>query len=111
MLSSVWIELELPDLFHNENQMEDIELYADNNLSLSLVCWCVVIHHHRPQEPTLFRRVRWDFMCVQCDVCTDTGPPGLSLIREDKITTYVVCTVNPLPKGIPAESTPVETKT
>ena len=46
----------------------------------SLVCWCIVIHHHRPQEPTLFQRVRWDFMCVQCDVCTDTGPPVLSPI-------------------------------
>ena len=33
------------------------------------------IHHHRPQGPTLFRRVRWDFTCVQCCVCTDTGPP------------------------------------
>ena len=30
----------------------------------ALVCWCTVIHHYRPQEPTLFRRVRWDFTCV-----------------------------------------------
>ena len=32
----------------------------------SLKYWCTVIHHHRPQGPALFRRVRWDFMCVQC---------------------------------------------
>ena len=30
----------------------------------SLVCWCTVIHYHRPQGPTLFRRVIWDFACV-----------------------------------------------
>ena len=39
------------------------------------MCWCIVIHHHRPQVPTLFLRVRWDFTCVQCDMCTDTGHP------------------------------------
>ena len=38
---------------------------------------------HRPQGPTLFQRVRWDFTCVQCNVCTDTGPPVSSLIQED----------------------------
>ena len=51
----------------------------------SLVCWCIVIHHHRPQGPTLLRRVRWDFTCVQCDVCTDTGPPVLCPIPEDYV--------------------------
>ena len=50
-----------------------------------LVCWCTVIHHHRSQGPTLFRRVRWEFTCVQCDLCTDTGPPVLRPIREDKV--------------------------
>ena len=30
----------------------------------SLECWGSVIHHHRSQWPTLFRRVRWDFTCV-----------------------------------------------
>ena len=24
---------------------------------------------------SLFRRVRWDLVCVQCNVCTDMGPP------------------------------------
>ena len=36
-----------------------------NELS-SLVCWCTVIHHHRPQGTTLFQRVRWDFMSSVC---------------------------------------------
>ena len=49
----------------------------------SLICWCAVIHNHRPQGPTLFQGVRSDF--VQCNVCTDTGPPILSSIREDQI--------------------------
>ena len=49
----------------------------------SLVCWCIVIHHDRPQGPTLFQRGRLDFTCVQCNVCSDTGPPVLSPIREE----------------------------
>ena len=36
---------------------------------------CSVIHHHRPQRPTLIKRVRWYFTCVQCNECTYTGPP------------------------------------
>ena len=27
--------------------------------------------------------VGWDFTCVQCNVCTDTGLPVLSPIQED----------------------------
>ena len=42
----------------------------------SLLCWDIVIHHHRPQGPSLFWRVKWD-------VCTDTVPPVLIPIRED----------------------------
>ena len=44
-----------------------------------------LIHHHRPQGPTstLFRRVRWDFTCVKCNICTATGSPVLSPIQED----------------------------
>ena len=30
----------------------------------------------------LFRRVRWDFTCVQRDVCSDMGSPVLSPFRE-----------------------------
>ena len=48
----------------------------------SLVYWCTVIHHHRPQGPTLIQRVRWDFTRVQCDVCTDMGPPVKSHPRR-----------------------------
>ena len=49
----------------------------------SLKCLCIVVHLHQPHGPILFGRVRWDFICVQCDVCTDMGPPVLSPIRED----------------------------
>ena len=49
----------------------------------SLVCWCIVIHYHQLQWPTLFRRMRWDSTCVPCDVCTDTGPPVLSPTQKD----------------------------
>ena len=45
-----------------------------------VVWWCIVIYHHRP---TLFRKMKPDFTCVQCGVCTDTGPSVLSPIRED----------------------------
>ena len=51
----------------------------------SLVCLCIVIHHHRPQMQTLFRRVRWHLTGVQCDVRKDTKPPVLSPIREDQV--------------------------
>ena len=47
----------------------------------SLLCWCTVTHHHRP--PPLFQRVRLDFTCEQCDVCTYTGPPVSSPIQKD----------------------------
>ena len=50
------------------NQKSDVSKFP------SLVFWYTVIHHHRPQGPTLFLRVRWDFTCVQCNVCKDTGP-------------------------------------
>ena len=49
----------------------------------SLNCWCIVIHCHQPEWPTPFQRARWDFMCVQFHVCTNTGPPVVSFIRED----------------------------
>ena len=44
-------------------------IFTGYNEFPSLVCWCTVIHHHRPQEPLLFRRERWDFTCVQSYVC------------------------------------------
>ena len=36
----------------------------------SLMCWCTVIHHHRPQKPTLFQR---DGILLVCSVmCAQT---------------------------------------
>ena len=73
----------LPAYLSNHNPFSREHIFVGFNKFPSLVYWCTVIHHHWPQGPTLFRRVRWDFMCVQCDVCTDTGPPVLSPIWED----------------------------
>ena len=73
----------LPAYLSNHNPFSREHIFEGFNEFPSLVNWCTVIHHHRPQGPTLFRRVRWDFTCVQCSVCTDTGPPVLSPIRED----------------------------
>ena len=67
----------------NQNPFSREHIFVGFNEFPSLMCWCIVIHHHRPQGPTLFRRVRWDFTYVQCDVCTDTRPPVLSPIGED----------------------------
>ena len=58
----------LPAYLSNHNPFSREHSLVGFNKFLSLVCWCIVIHHHWPQGPTFFRRVRWDFMCVQCDV-------------------------------------------
>ena len=58
----------------NHNPFSREHIFVDFNEIPSLVCWWIVIHHHWPQGYTLFQRVRWDFICVQCDVCTDVGP-------------------------------------
>ena len=73
----------LPAYLSNHSPFSREHIFVDFNEFPSLVYWCTVIHHHRSQGPTLFRRVRWDFTCVQCYVCTYTGPPVLSPIRED----------------------------
>ena len=73
----------LPAYLSNHNPFSREHIFVGFNEFPSLVYWCTVIHHHRPQGPTLFRRVRWDFTCVQCNVFTDTRPPVLSPIRED----------------------------
>ena len=75
----------LPAFLSNHNPFSREHIFVGFNEFPSLVYWCTVIHHHRPQGPTLFRGVRWDFTCVQCDVCTDTGPPVLNPIREDYV--------------------------
>ena len=73
----------LPAYLSNHNPFSREHILVGSNEFPSLMYWCTVIHHHRPQGPTLFRTVRWDFTCVQCYVCTYTGPPVLSPIRED----------------------------
>ena len=73
----------LPAYLSNHNPFSREHIFVGFNEFPSLVYWCTVIHRHRPQGPTHFRRVRWDFTCVQCYVCTYTGPPVLSPIRED----------------------------
>ena len=67
----------------NHNSFSREHIFVGFSEFPSLVYWCIAIHHHRPQGLTFFRRVKWDFACVKCDVCTDTGPPVLSPIRED----------------------------
>ena len=73
----------LPPYLSNHNPFLREHIFVGFKEFPSLVYWCTVIRHHQPQVPPLFRKVRWDFTCVQCDVCTDTGPSVLSLIRED----------------------------
>ena len=68
----------LPSYLSNHNPFSREHFFVCFNEFPSIVCRCIVIHHHRPQGPTLFQRERWDFTCVQCDVCTDTGPLVLS---------------------------------
>ena len=58
-------------------------IFVGFNEFTSFVCWCTVIHHHQPHGSILFLKVRWDFTCVQGDVCIYTVPPVLSPIRED----------------------------
>ena len=59
----------------NHNPFLCEHIFEGFNKFPSLVYQCTVIHH-----PILFRRVRWNFTCVQCDVCIYTGPPVLSPI-------------------------------
>ena len=74
--------VDLPVYFSNYSQFLREHIFVRFNEFPSLVCWCIVIHHPRLQGPTLFRRVGWEFMCVQCCVCTGTEHPVLSPIGE-----------------------------
>ena len=75
----------LPAYLSNHNPLSREHIFVGFNEFPALVCWYIVIHYHRPQGPTLFRRVRWVFTCVLCNVCTDTAPPVLSPIRKDYV--------------------------
>ena len=87
ILSYCWVGLSA--YFSSHSLFSREHIFVGFNTFLSLMCWWSVIHHHRPQGPTLFQRVRWDFTCVQCNVCTDTGPPVLSHIQEDYVIPYL----------------------
>ena len=73
----------LPAFLSNHSLFSREHIFLGCNEFPSLVYWYIVFHYNRPNQPTLFRRVRWDFTCVQCDVCTETGPLVFSPIRED----------------------------
>ena len=60
----------LPTYFSNHSPFLREQIFCRFNKFPSLVCWYTVIHHHRQQGPTLFHRVRCDFMCVQCNFCS-----------------------------------------
>ena len=68
--------VDLPAYFRNHSPLLREHIFVGFNKFPSVVCWCTVIHHHWPHGLTLLRRVRWDFKCVQCNMCTDTGPLG-----------------------------------
>ena len=63
--------LGLPAYFSNHSPFSREHIFVGFNKFPSLVCWRTVIHCHRPQGPTLFQRMRWDFML--CSVmCAQT---------------------------------------
>ena len=73
----------LPAYLSNHNLFSREHIIVGFNEFPSLVYGCIVIHHHQPQGSILFQRVRWDFtVFVQCDVCTDMGPPVIAPIQE-----------------------------
>ena len=39
------------------------DFFLGINQCPSLLCWCIVIHHHWPQGTTIFRTVRLNFTC------------------------------------------------
>ena len=70
-----FFHLGLPAYFSNRSPFLSEHIFVGFDEFPSLMCKCTVIHHYRPQGPTLFKRVRWDFTCVQCNECTCTRPP------------------------------------
>ena len=73
----------LPAYLSNHNLFSREHIFIGFNEFSSLMCWCIVIHHHWPQGPTLFRRVKWDFMCVhrQGTSCFESHPRRLSNVQ------------------------------
>ena len=58
-------EVGLPAYLSIHSPFSKEHIFVGFNEFPSLVCWCIVIYHHRPEGHTLVGRVRWDFMCVQ----------------------------------------------
>ena len=63
----------LPAYFSNHSPFSKEHIFVGFNEFPSLVYWCIVIHHHRPQGPTLFQMSEMGFYV--CNVFFDTGPP------------------------------------
>ena len=61
----LWVGL--PEFFSNNSPFSTEHTFVSFNELNSLVCWCTVIQHHRPQGATLFRRVRRKFTRI-CSV-------------------------------------------
>ena len=80
----------LPAYFSNHSAFSRGHIFVGFNEFPSLMCWCTVIHHHRQQGPTLFRRVRWDFMCMCSVLCAQTQDLLFCHIREDYVMQLVL---------------------
>ena len=80
--------------FHILHQPQSVFIW---HIFVAFVCLYTFIHHHRPQGPTLFRRVRWDLCSVMCAKTRD-------LLFSVPINKTGLCLVNPLLKGIKWES-------
>ena len=70
----------LPAYLRNHNPFPREHIFVGFNEFPFLVCWCIVIHHHQPQGPTLLQN-SWDFTCLQCDVCTECHRHGTSCFK------------------------------
>ena len=83
LIFSSYFGVGLHTYFSNYSPFMREHIFVGFNKLSTLVYGYTVITGHRGLL-SLFQSIRWDFMCVHCDVCTDTGPPVLSPIQEDK---------------------------
>ena len=54
----------LPAYFSNHSPFLREHIFVSFNEFPSLMFWCTVIHHHRPQGPTLFQREMGFYVCA-----------------------------------------------
>ena len=59
LTSILWVGL--PAYFSNHSPFSREHIFVGINEFPSLECWCIVIHHHRPQRPTLFSKSEMGF--------------------------------------------------